>query len=264
MIATAAMLAGRTTILSEPDWKLIPWAGRPEDKSELQHLYDIMVDLPELTMQTHSTLSSPLRLRAGQTMDLNVMYRKCTTLLRALDQWRRTWFNTHYEDLFETQPTYTPSQWYGRTEELNWKTVWHFSSLYEGQAYSLYHALLIILLRLIWNLETSNLLTVEHPNVDRSFSLYTAGIEICRCVDYHLIDAQKGAGSLLILTPVRCAWKSLGEQSPESQWLEAVMADISAGERGRWAIAAGTLGNFEPISSSPMANTIYDNTLPVS
>ena len=264
MITNAAMLASRTTILSEPDWKTIPWADRPEDKSELQHLFDIYVDVPEVAMQCTHPLESPLQLRPGQTMDLDTMYRKCIDLLRALDQWRRMWYNKNYEEFFEAQPTYTPKAWIGRTEELNWKTVWHFSTLYEAQAYSVYHSILILLLRMISNLEQSGLLSVDHPTVNRTLAIYTAGIEICRCVDYHLIEEQSGAGSLLILMPIRCAWKTIGENSLESQWLEAAVADISAGDRGRgrWAIASGTLGKFKPVHNPHMAGTILDNTLP--
>ena len=260
MIVNACMMVFKPTILSGPDWKDIPWMNAPESKSELQHLFDIFVDLPDITRQVWYTLRSPLSMRPNATMDVDTLYRTSMSMLRALDQWRRKWWNRHSEDFFETTPTYTPRAWYGRTEELAWKTCWHFSSLYHSQAYTTYHFILIIVLRMIWNCETSGLLTVEYLEIDRSHQIYAAGIEICRCVDYHLHESLSGAGSLFLLVPVRVAWKSLGESSTESQWLVAAMRDVSEGERGRWSIATGTVSNYKLTTGSPLAEVMYEST----
>lgn len=131
-------------------------------------------------------------------------------------------------------PTYTPQSWFGEIDELRWKTVWHFSSPYIANTYRTFHCLIIIALRMVSNLETSGLLSVEHPCVDGSHQIYAAAIEMCRCVDYHLMESHKGAGSLFILVPSRAAWKTLGETTPEGQWLMGVVEDISSGDRGRW------------------------------
>ena len=234
-------MSGRTTILAEPDWKNIPWADNPEAKSDMQYLYDIWADLPEIFQQLGRSLESPLDLRPDHTMSVEEIYQRSLNMLRALDKWRRTWHSNHYEDFFETEQTYVPKTWVGRSEDLGWKTCWHFSTLYIAYGYTLYHAILICVLKTMWNCEISDLLVMEHPTIDRSQQLYAAGIEICRCVDYHLIDPLQGAGSLFIIAPVRCAWKILGEDSVQGQWLSAAMKDISTGERGGWAIAEGTL-----------------------
>ena len=264
MITYACMLAVKPCMLSDPDWKHIPWSNAPEKKSELQHLFDILVDVPEITTQFSHPLQSPTSLRPSATLDIDTIYTKATAMLRALDRWRRKWYALHYEDFFETQPKYVPKAWATRSEELSWKTCWYFSSLNIATAYTHYHETLVLVLRAIWNCETSGLLNVEHPNIDRRPQIYACCIEICRCVDYHLIESQKGAGSLFILSPVRIAWKSLGEESIESQWLAAAMADVSAGERGRWAIAIGSVSEFKPQTGSPLAPQIYDSTVPES
>ena len=197
-------------------------------------------------------------------MNLDTMYTKCVSLLRQLHQWRRRWYNLHCEDFFETPPLYYPSTFNEDIQDLPWKTVWHFSSLYTAQPYANYHSILILVLRTMWNLEMSGILSVEHPVIDRSRQIYDAGIEICRSVDYHLIESQKGAGSIFLLVSVRYAWKAFELHSLEARWLEATMTDISTGKTGRWGAAEKTLSKFEHVVPSPIMIEVVHGKATVS
>jgi len=69
-----------------------------------------------------------------------------------------------------------------------------------------------------------------------------SAIEICRVVDYHLQEVQDGAGSLILLFPLRLAWQALdGNKTIEGAWLFKVSTDVKHGFRGRWRMTAHML-----------------------
>lgn len=73
-------------------------------------------------------------------------------------------------------------------------------------------------------------------------NLYTTGIAICRSVEYHLESTRDGAGSFILLFPLRMAWDAVGRyETAIGTWLIDVLHKIRSGATGRWAVAGYVL-----------------------
>ena len=168
MIINACMLTMKKCLLAEPEWKTVPWSGGFSEKSDLQLLYDIFVDVPGVMMYLRDPINPGLRLRTECDGDPDLIYLESSALLEELGKWYQYWFAKECGNFFETEPTFRPANWLGTQEDLAWTTVWHFAELYTAQSYATYNALLMLLLQEMNSLENSGLLTVAHPTFDRS------------------------------------------------------------------------------------------------
>ena len=238
VICSACTLTLKETVLAAPEWKTVPWSKNLKPKSDLQLLYDVMVDLPGLTVHVHDPVSPGFRPRAIPGQDLDVLYMRTCRIISDYDAWRVGWDQRHSNHMLEFTPLWTPHGWFGSNADLPWKKVWHFSAIAVAQAYIVYQAGIILATRLAYNLEHSGLLKMGHPTTDREPEMQHAAIEICRSVEWLLADERRGAGGLYLLMPSRCAWKTLPICSPEQEWMLAATRQIGKGTRGGWSMAA--------------------------
>lgn len=77
-----------------------------------------------------------------------------------------------------------------------WRTVFQYKSYQQANIHALYNATLIFLLRQVEEIIYSVPELASLPIVGSCPSrMYTAGIDICRSVDYHLEVMRDGMGS---------------------------------------------------------------------
>ena len=162
-------------------------------------------------------------------------------LLNQLEQFEQQWPSRHQDVTIEvptpeTTPIFLSPE--GKSIPL-WSTILYYKSLRHANIMALYNGTLIFLLQQIEDLIYSTP-SFASLSTTKSFPsrIYTAGIEICRAVDYHFEHMRKGAGSFMLLWPLRMAWDAVGQHDDAvGIWLKDVLKKIEEGSTGRWAIA---------------------------
>lgn len=237
VIVSACTLSIKGTILSAPQWKTIPWSKGLKKKSDLQLLYDVMVDQPGLIAHVLDPVSPGLRLRVVDFQDINALYMKACQTLAGYDSWFSDWNSRRCGHMVAIAPKWAPTGWSESNDDLPWNTIWQFSAIIDAQAYTAYQAGIIICTRLVYNLEQSGLLSMDGPTESRETQLQHAAVEICRSVEWLLHERRRGAGGLYLLMPSRYAWKTFPAASAEHRWMLAATQDIGKAHRGGWAMA---------------------------
>ncbi len=250
-IIFAALVLRRRTILSSSEWKTIPWALEPEVKSAMQYLVDILADCPYVCMLKDQIISSAAKLPGSSSAEDIV--NKFSVLLDELEAWKLRWGIEPGKGCFEvpappTSPLLQDSE--GNTKPF-WSTVLHYDSLSAANQNTLHNAIRILLLKAVEDLIpfTNGLKFNQGPVYPQ---MYTAGINICRNIDFHLLHYQAGSGSSTLLFPFRMAWQTLGRSdSVIGQWLEHLIHMIAYGTSaedyrlgGKWAVARYILTDF--------------------
>ncbi|KAF2812158.1 uncharacterized protein BDZ99DRAFT_382807 [Mytilinidion resinicola] len=256
-IIFASLALRKSTILSSPEWKMVPWAVHQEKKSSMQFLVDILADCPYLYMVKEEITSSGgilLELSAAQHI-----VNKVSEILKKLESWKIQWDSEHGNACFEVAAPQTGPVYHnpdGETMSV-WSTILHYESLSAANETTLYNAILILLLKLAQDL----LLFTDDPNFGGDLiasRMYAAGIEICRSVEYHLLHYQVGVGSFYVLFPLRMAWQAVGRSnSCIGLWLEHLLQRIAFGVpvgnctvAGKWAVASYLLKDFANIKGT--------------
>jgi hypothetical protein len=252
-IIFAALASRRPTILSKPEWKTVPWSQHPERKDEMQVLVDIISDCPQILVTKDD---SSTRLDAAErTLGYQVVVQMVMNLLSQLEQFEQQWQSRHRDVTIEvpapeTTPNFLSPE--GKSIPL-WTTILYYKSLHHANIMALYNATLIFLLKQIEDLIYSTPGFASLP-ITKFFpsKMYTAGIEICRAVDYHLERMRDGAGSFMLLWPLRMTWDAVGRHDDVvGIWLKDVLKKIKEGSAGRWAIAGYLLEMNKPTNATP-------------
>jgi hypothetical protein len=237
----AALVLRKTTIVAKPEWKVLPWSHFPGRISSLKLLTDIVADCPELfvlregIMQTHTNQSS-------QYTQLRLLLEKAWKIHANLYQWNDAWVMANGQAYIEVLPPITaPCNIDPSGEETPvWTSVFQFESLYHANALTLYHAILILILRFIAGVEVA--LGEVGDNSLSEQQIYGAGLFICRSVDYQLNQTWTEMGAFNVLFPLRMAYEAVGrEQAAVGAWLQKALEDVSAGRRGLWKSAKAVL-----------------------
>jgi len=236
-IIFAAIVSRRRTILSRREWKEVPWLTHPERQDAMKFLVDIMADYPELlylqeTARANTAENSRDELRKAL---LNKAYR----VLHNLQEWEGIYAPIspiHSGEI--PSPSTTPSTVGsdGQSQPL-WPTILRFNSLHDANLAALYCGTLVLVLRLILGLK----LTMNDPTDREALHerLRSAGIAICRGVDYHMEALEDGGTvTLFLLFPLRMAFDAIGGTDPRiGSWLKGILQKISSASSGRWALA---------------------------
>ena len=256
-IIFACLVLDRPSPLAHPDWKTIPWILEPESKKPLQYLYDILADVPFIFKERERIVDDSLQY-SEVAADCSALIDQIEEMITQLGTWYKKWWAEHEPDLFEVDDLGSLKA-EDDDSPLLWETTLHFASLQIAHEYCVYYGTRIMLKTL------SRSMKILDPNKDLeeisklATEARKGSIEICRCVDYHLLDYQVGAGSLFLLFPLRMAWQGLGgNSSREGQWLVDISKQISKGQKGWWESAShllpGHLGNDDP--KNPLTNGI--------
>ena len=246
----ASLASRKPSIFAEKDWKTLPWAPGVTKKCKVQYIFDIIADATILMPNRDALQDAATR---GLDVSTSELYQDTTgladELLHQVEEWNQDWELLHGHKLQETQPLLPLSSLFPFTskEELPWSTVYTYLNLDLANDHAMYNATLILLLLC----KKSLLLLQPECDIDEiaSISLQAelAGVEICRSVDYHLMDFQEGIGGLYLLFPMRVAWQAVGESSsPAGRWLESICEAITKGQKGRWGSAASLMKDVPP------------------
>lgn len=246
-IIFSAILSRQNTILASHEWKTLPWAIYPERKDAMQLLVDILVDCPELFVLRESIPADPES--HDRHLALFWLQGKARAILSSLDMWRET---TLLRPLTEVpSPSTTPKtlNQEGRLAPA-WDTVFQFQSLYQANILTLYHGMVILVLRFYLGIQLA-LNDVQNCEETQA-SINAAGIAICRSMDFQIDRRGDDIGSLFILFPLRMAFDAIGTDNVEiGSWLKDILRKISSGSAGRWATARYLL-DIQPSSIHTM------------
>jgi hypothetical protein len=119
-------------------------------------------------------------------------------------------------------------------------SVLHHSSLTAANEITLYNSILLLPLKLgtqiLGPFFDASLPAVDLP-VDIEYGLFHApgsapsaeaiATEICRSVEYHLLDSQNSAGAFFLLFPLNVAFSTFVLGSREAMWVADVMRGIA-------------------------------------
>ena len=217
----------------------------------MQLLVDILADCPRMFVERSSLASNPQILR--QENAHNDLLRRIGDLLDQLDQWKQRGGLENLGCCREVAPdsaTPTLANDHG-VQVPAWTTVLEYESLDSANQATLYHAALILILRLAQ--ETARFAVpapVQYLDaLSSSEKIVSASLVICRSVKYHLQMMHCGAGSFFLLFPLRTAYDSISRSHPAiGTWLEHILQQIQDGQAGRWATAKYLI-DIEPVSA---------------
>jgi hypothetical protein len=240
----AAIVLHKTTILSHPRWKTIPWDEDPLQKDGFELLVDILADCPQLFVLKDQMYASET------TEEAQILARELENqtqlLLAQLEIWKASWDVVQGDycseiPLASSSPTLISPN---GTPIPFWTTNLRYNTLRQANAITTYHASTILLVKILQEVAYYCDLsyTAQLPG-----KMYNAGVEICRSAEYHLQVMREGIGSFYILFPLRMAWDAVGKFEPAiGVWLADVLQNIRSGAEGRWAIAGYLLNINAP------------------
>jgi len=119
-------------------------------------------------------------------------------------------------------------------------TFLHYTSLSLANEITICNAIPLLLLRLgsqiIGSCFDPSIPSLNLPKALNYNPLYPAGsapnaqavaIEICRSIEYHLLDAACSAGAFFLLFPISLAYRTFDPTSREARWLTIIMKSIA-------------------------------------
>lgn len=233
IIILAGFVLKKRTILGRPEWKHIPWSMHPTRKTAEQCLMDIFAGTPDLLVDKY-TIDQSVDPTVKPAVHGNLA-NKVKSLLVQLEQWEQIWnLPSHYEiPSPATTPQTTDSD--ERPRPI-WPTVFQFESLLRANTLALFSAIFILLARLYRDL----MLAAHEPYTDQvqmEHRIYSAGISICRSVDYHIGTMRQGAGMFYLMFPIRMAYAAVGSNPAVGDWIRNLLHQIASGPSGRWSAA---------------------------
>ncbi|KAF2718316.1 hypothetical protein K431DRAFT_348796 [Polychaeton citri CBS 116435] len=236
-LTTVGLLQKKRLFLEQERWRKLPWL---EEKSAQDQLVDILVMLPGF-LEDKQALASGVVGRKSQALVAKIMHE-----LSSLFYWRWRWGAQHTAaacDLernvdYGLEPTILPR-------------LLHFASFARASEVSLYNAVLICLLDLLYSLQDCQAVaasvmaiaqetrpatsqtwsrTLQLP--DTSGTLRGPSLEIIRAFEYQLCKAQNcRESSLFWLFPIGIASQVMRHDAGVSAWVQH-MLNISSITRG--------------------------------
>lgn len=244
-IIYACLTMRQLTMLSQPDWKTVPWSNDPGGKSLYEHLIDILADTPKLICAKDEALA--LDDAEARKIAIWQVVRQAQHLLTQLRTWKVVWDDAEPDCSVEVATTqHIPLQAINEENPVlvkAWETVYSFTSVYHAVTIAHYHATLIHLHRLVRGYdESADARELEAAEIET----VTSGFEICRTIEYHLRMSSRGEGSFSIMFALRMAWEAVEETEPGvAAWLQDVLQKIATSPQGRWAVASYLLNRDE-------------------
>ncbi|KAF2496090.1 hypothetical protein BU16DRAFT_366807 [Lophium mytilinum] len=242
-LVTTALISRQRSFLEEGRWCSIPWALDPASKSQQNHLVDILVTVPGF-------LEDDARLRQIEDPELkqSLLY-KVKAQLENLYSWRWAWDAANPAAVWEVYPSSSPAIASRAVER-----SLHFSNQLLASEISLYNAVLMWLLGLLWRLEPPAALFITpvprtplrtpilRPH--QVHSLRDPAIEICLTFEFQMRDASHSRDSaLFFLFPLGLAWTVLESEPAFRDWIRSMLDQSSV--TGGYAIGRNAwFGNY--------------------
>jgi hypothetical protein len=231
----AALTLRQPTILSNTQWKYIPWTHFPNRKTSMQKLLDIFADCPALLAASTALASNASESRVFETLrSLTLATEK---VLQDLDEFEEAWTSANMAYVWEIpSPGLTPPIMNAQGEEVTlWSTVLYYQSLSHANIAMMGSAIRILLLIIYRDIPYSMSGIVR---AEVSAQLMKATMIICRGVDYQFQEIKKGASIHGLFYPIKMALKgTFGDNPVLGNWLKSIMDQLSSGFAGKWNIA---------------------------
>lgn len=230
---TISLLHNKRYFLAEPAWKVGPWSNaNSPPKSPQNNLVDIIINLPGY-LEDISEIERGTAPEGKTASLLNHLKSDLT----ALYQWRWSWDTENPNATWEIEPTNLPPGFVVCDSRALHDVLW-FRTFSQAAEISLYNAVLICTLGLLWQFEpqegrqakltSTGLLTLP----GQYNSLYEPAQEICRAFEYQLLNASKSRESALFwLLPLGIAHKVLQNDAQFGPWIQSLL-DRSSVTRG--------------------------------
>lgn len=212
--------------------------GAP-NKSFQNQLVDILVHIPGF-------LEDQARLEQVQSPELKGdLIRRIEFQVEKTYHWRWRWEASNTNTVWEADPEILPTE-YLSTHFRPIRSVLVFSSFSQATELSLYNAILLCLLGLLWTLKPPDDRTPSPPTMPATplllpgdvESLTQPAVEICRAFEYQLMHVKNSRDSALFwLFPLGLASRVLEDDTDMMLWIKT-MLETSQVTRGY-----GTGGN---------------------
>ncbi|GAB1201080.1 hypothetical protein APSETT444_010467 [Aspergillus pseudonomiae] len=212
--------------LEEPQWKTIPWAEKPESKTLIDCLHDIMCDAPGLLEAVDAFLVG-----GDETARIGLC-RKALSMLEELYVWRWKWEETFpgASYLVSADRNVQGSPLPSTSAPRPFETVLWFHDFSRAQELCMYDSTLLLVLKMYQFLachpEPTRKESTSDPLLPAQGTRRDIAIEILRMVDYHLDCLQGSVGALMLIFPLNVARRNL-ESDFEIAWLDQAMAHIA-------------------------------------
>lgn len=186
----AALISRKPTFLATKEWKSIPWSSGTSEKDTLQHLLDIVADVPTLLYQYDEFRKSML---AGQLSPTDIsstqaMLGVCLSdMAQRLHMWKRNWADVYPHGQLVEVPYQAEENFPiflcrdPTTTDLMMPTTFRFPDVLLTEAMCLYWATLLILA------------AVDVPGNEMAIppqARYMYACNICRSVKEHIRMAR--------------------------------------------------------------------------
>ncbi|KAL8822845.1 MAG: hypothetical protein Q9191_006427 [Dirinaria sp. TL-2023a] len=261
--AARAIANSKRTFLEEREWRTIPWAADPSQKSRLDHLIDIFCVIPGLLekqkalgfspWQSGSAISAFTKRHGTQ---INKRFDEVEAQLHVLQVWKQSW-NAANPSAAQSSP---PSSYLLTSrDDLPYElfgSPLNFPDALRANEYTVYNTNLFLLLGLAHHYQLADpsrklstdflksLLPLSpenpHPNARASMVIKTrrqAAINVCRAVPYHLLFEVNGfSGAYLLMFPLNVVLRQFQPGSGEANWIRRVLDRI----RDKWGFESGS------------------------
>ncbi|OAP61338.1 hypothetical protein AYL99_03541 [Fonsecaea erecta] len=246
-LVTVSLITKTRTFLEQPEWLSEPWATCGEyNKNPQNRLVDILVHIPGFLQdqaQLEQAPSEQFRLELVQRIEYQIA---------KAHNWRWQWEEMNPTVAWEVDPeTLLPADnGLLALEPRPVRKVLVFSSFAKAAELSLYNAVLLFLLGLLWTLKPTaaqpsppSVRVAPAPSAlflpgDSIDSLVEPAVEICRAFEFQLLAAKTSRDSALFwLFPLGLASMALEDHADYLAWIRN-MLDASQVTRGY-----GTGGN---------------------
>ncbi|KEF60528.1 uncharacterized protein A1O9_02089 [Exophiala aquamarina CBS 119918] len=239
-LITVALITKTRTFLEQSIWLTEPWAEiGAANKSFQNQLVDVLVHLPGF-------LQDQDQLEQAQSAKLKSdLVRRIEFQIERISQWRWRWEASNVNMVWEAEPEMLPED-YVLAHFRPIRSFLVFSSCSQATELSLYNAVLLCLLALLWTLTPPDDLPpspVPAPTTPLALpgdveSLTQPAIEICRAFEYQLTHIRNSRDSALFwLFPLGLASRVLEDDTSMMLWIKT-MLETSQVTRGY-----GTGGN---------------------
>lgn len=237
---TVGLITKSETFLESEPWRVEPWSDFPSNEKTLQnHLVDILAFVPGF-------LHDQMQVDLTKSHNDREQLIKCVQeKLDALFKWRYHWNRAHANVTCELDTNAFPASRSLSTYR-PFQTVLVYSSFTRATEISLYNAVLICLLGVLWSFKPPaakqpafchSILTLPHEVT----SLRDPAIEICRTFEFQLAMVKQSHESTLFwLLPLGLASRILEDDIRISSWIKD-MLDSSRVTRG-YGTGASTYG----------------------
>lgn len=221
-------------------WRIEPWLDCPfNDKTLQNQLVDILSFVPGLLQEQIQVNLSNLGTYRQHLIEC------IEKQLDGLRSWRYLWQSLHANVMYELDPSAIPTS-HRLSTQRPFRNVLAYSSFTRATEISLYNAVLICLLGILWSLEPPDAKqTTLHDSPlllpHEVTSLRDPAIEICRTFEFQLATVKQNQESTLFwLLPLGLASKILEDDIGMSSWIQD-MLDSSRVTRG-YGTGANTYG----------------------